>query len=150
MRDLGVQVLLKCHMALTKHNFWCGSITERFQSVNWLVVSVVDTRMHSAFLVVGPSMIDVMLFRNYFGLSMIRNRRQLHALSVSLPKNQNENAHRSLRETRIRMKRKQFRGPRDWQNLCSQTMISQYSAVCSVEHLVKSRKMKSKSHAVFI
>jgi hypothetical protein len=106
--------------------------------------------MHSAFLVVGPSMIDVMLFRNYFGSSMNRNRRQLHALNVSLPKNQNGNVHLSLREIRIRMKRKQFPGRRDLQSRLNLMTTNPRLADYWVEHLVKSRKTKSRSDAIFI
>jgi hypothetical protein len=95
-------------------------------------------------------MIDATLFRNCFESLMIRNLLPLHALNVWWRRKQNGNDRLSLRETLIRMRRKQFRGHRDWQNQFSQTMTSQYSAGCLDVHLVKSRKMTSKARAVFL
>jgi hypothetical protein len=106
--------------------------------------------MLSAFQGAGPSTIDATLFRNCFASLMIRNHLPLRALNVLRRRKQNGNGRLSLREIQTPMKRKQFRGPRDWQNQFRQTMISQYSAACLVEHLVKSRKMTSRSDAVFI
>jgi hypothetical protein len=86
--------------------------------------------MLSAFHEAGPLMIDVTLFRNCFESLMIRNHHPLLAQNVLQRRKRNGNARLSLRETRIRMRRKQFRGHRDWQNQFSQTMTSQYSAGC--------------------